>query len=64
LEIVEGSALAAYVEPLLVALKRLLKMPVSAPLEVEEVASDIVKEIEAHLRRETGSEEHPGSKGE
>jgi tetratricopeptide (TPR) repeat protein len=45
LEIVTSSALGPYLEPLIVALRKLLGEDVSAPLEVEEIAEDLLRQI-------------------
>jgi len=50
-EAIESSSVATHVEPLLVALRRLLGEDVTAPQEIEEVAGDIVEHIE-EVRRQ------------
>jgi len=50
LEIIEPSKLTPHLEPLIVALKRFLKIDISAPPEIEEVAEDIIAEIQEFAR--------------
>ena len=60
---VEQVGAAPYLEPLIVALKKHLGEQTRAPLEIEEVASDIVKDIEAAKKGRPSplDDENPGA---